>query len=61
VSDQTIHELLHRRLVRDYEARTASGTSRVYWAMTDDLSCRITRTTTPTWRAPIPSSWDLAE
>ncbi|NUK71058.1 IS5 family transposase [Streptomyces lunaelactis] len=40
----------HRRLVRDYEHRTASSESRVYWAMSDVIARRLTDTTTPTWR-----------
>jgi transposase len=52
--------MLHRRLVRDYEARTASSESRIYWAMADNMSRRITRTTTPTWRDPTPKPWGLA-
>ncbi len=36
VVEQTLGILsFHRRLVRDYEHRLASSTSRVYWAMTD--------------------------
>jgi transposase len=42
--------ILHRRLVRDYESRPASSESRVYWAMTDTMSRRLTGTSVPTWR-----------
>ncbi|MEU8104551.1 hypothetical protein AB0C18_12610 [Nonomuraea muscovyensis] len=42
---------LHRRLVRDYEHDPASSESRVYWAMTDVMTRRLTGTSTPTWRS----------
>jgi transposase len=42
--------ILHRRLVRDYESRPASSESRVYRAMTDTMSRRLTGTSVPTWR-----------
>ncbi|GAA3252718.1 hypothetical protein GCM10020216_087230 [Nonomuraea helvata] len=38
---------LHRRLVRDYEHDPASSESRVYWAMTDAMTRRLTGTSTP--------------
>jgi transposase len=41
---------LHRRLARDYEHRPASSESRVYWAMSDVMTRRLTGTATPTWR-----------
>lgn len=41
---------LHRRLVRDYEHDPASSESRVYWAMTDVMSRRLTGPSTPAWR-----------
>ncbi|MEV4478080.1 hypothetical protein [Nonomuraea sp. NPDC049504] len=41
---------LHRRLVRDYEHHPASSESRVYWAMTDVMTRRLTGTSAPTWR-----------
>jgi transposase len=44
--------ILHRRLVRDYEHRPASSTSRVYWAMTDVMARRLTDASTLTWRDP---------
>ncbi|WP_331737100.1 IS5 family transposase (plasmid) [Streptomyces sp. NBC_00984] len=44
--------ILHRRLVRDYEHRPASSTSRVYWAMTHVMARRLTDASTPTWRDP---------
>jgi transposase len=42
-----------RRLVRDYEHLTASSASRVYWAMIDVMSRRLTRHHAPTWRDPV--------
>jgi transposase len=44
--------ILHRRLVRDYEHRPASSTSRVYWAMTHAMARRLTDASTLTWRDP---------
>ncbi|MFD9059874.1 IS5 family transposase [Streptomyces albidoflavus] len=44
--------ILHRRLVRDYEHRPASSTSRVYWAMTHVMARRLTDANTLTWRDP---------
>jgi transposase len=41
---------LHRRLVRDYEYRPSSSESRVYWAMSDVMTRRLTGTSSPTWR-----------
>ena len=43
--------MLHRRLVRDYEHLPASSESRVYWAMTDVMSRRLTRQPAPSWRS----------
>ncbi|MEU2742950.1 transposase [Streptomyces sp. NPDC007095] len=42
--------MLHRRLVRDYEHRTASAESRVYWAISDRMSRMLTGPSTPVWR-----------
>lgn len=42
--------MLHRRLVRDYEALPANAESRVYWAITANMSRRLTKESTPTWR-----------
>ncbi|MFC9222467.1 transposase [Streptomyces hygroscopicus] len=42
--------ILHRRLVRDYEHRPSSSTSRVYWAMTHVIVRRLTGANIPTWR-----------
>ncbi|WP_406326594.1 IS5 family transposase [Streptomyces sp. NBC_00203] len=55
VVEQTFGTLmLHRRLARDYEALPASAVSMIYWSMTDVMARRITGTTTPTWRDPLP-------
>jgi transposase len=40
-----------RRLVRDYEHKSASSASRVYWAMTGVMARRLTGTSVPSWRA----------
>ncbi|MFB4284714.1 transposase [Nonomuraea sp. MTCD27] len=51
VVEQTYGILMfHRRLVRDYEYLPASSESRVYWAMTDVMSRRLTHGPTPPWR-----------
>ncbi|MCZ1012542.1 IS5 family transposase [Streptomyces lydicus] len=42
--------MLHRRLVRDYEHRSASAESRVYWAISDRMSRMLTGTSAPAWR-----------
>jgi hypothetical protein len=42
--------ILHRRLVRDYEIKTASAESMVYWASSDLMAKRLTGENTPTWR-----------
>ena len=42
--------MLHRRLVRDYEHRPASSESRVYWAISDVMTRRLTGASTPSWR-----------
>ncbi|MCX4501610.1 hypothetical protein OOK53_03690 [Streptomyces anulatus] len=42
--------ILHRCLVRDYEHRPSSSSSRVYWAMTHVVIRRLTGTNTPAWR-----------
>jgi transposase len=51
VAGQTFGILsFHRRLVRDYEHRPSSSAPRVYWAMTDVMGRRLTRTSAPSWR-----------
>jgi transposase len=42
--------ILHRRLVRDYEIKTESAESMVYWASSDLMAKRLTGENTPTWR-----------
>ncbi|MFJ8025353.1 IS5 family transposase [Streptomyces sp. NPDC096311] len=41
---------MYRRLVREYDHRPRSAESRVYWAMTDVMTRRLTCTTALTWR-----------
>jgi transposase len=49
--EQTLGTLmLHRRLVRDYEGNPATTEARVYWAISDVMTRRLTGTSTPTWR-----------
>jgi transposase len=51
VVEQTYGILMfHRRLVRDYEHLPSSSESRVYWAMTDVMSRRLSPITPPTSR-----------
>jgi transposase len=51
VVEQTYGILMfHRRLVRDHEHLPASSESRVYWAMTDVMSRRLTRGPAPSGR-----------
>jgi hypothetical protein len=42
--------MLHRRLTREYETRTASSVSRTLWASAANLVRRLTGTSTPSWR-----------
>ncbi|MFF2807859.1 IS5 family transposase [Streptomyces sp. NPDC058000] len=42
--------MMYRRLVREYDHRPRSSESRVYWAMTDVMTRRLTGTTALTWR-----------
>ncbi len=49
--EQTLGTLmLHRRLVRDYESDPATAEARIYWAISDNMSRRLTHTQTATWR-----------
>jgi transposase len=51
VAERTIGWLmLHRRLVRDYEALPQRSRTMIYWAMIDNMSRRLTGEATPTWR-----------
>ncbi|WP_194821249.1 IS5 family transposase [Micromonospora sp. S-DT3-3-22] len=42
--------MLHRRLVREYESRPESSTSRTLWASTAIIVRRLTGTSTSSWR-----------
>jgi hypothetical protein len=42
--------ILHRRLVRDYEARPESSASMIWWSSIDNMTRRVTDTPMPTWR-----------
>jgi transposase len=42
--------MLHRRLVRDYEARPEHSRSMIHWAMIDNMDRRLTGENTPSWR-----------
>jgi transposase len=44
--------MLHRRLVRDYEALAASSAAMIQLAMIDTMARRLTGESTPTWRDP---------
>lgn len=51
VVERTLGWLMHhRRLVRDYEARTDNSASMITIAMIDNLAKRLTAETTQTWR-----------
>jgi transposase len=42
--------MLHRRLARDYEALPERSRAMIHWAMTDNMSRRLTGESTQTWR-----------
>jgi transposase len=42
--------MLHRRLARDYETLPGRSRTMIHWAMTDNMSRRLTGESTPTWR-----------
>ncbi|MGH3401137.1 MAG: IS5 family transposase [Streptosporangiaceae bacterium] len=42
--------VLHRRLVRDFETLPERSATMIHWAMTDNMSRRLTGESTPTWR-----------
>ncbi|GAA2700890.1 hypothetical protein [Nonomuraea recticatena] len=51
VAERTLGWLmLHRRLVRDYEALPARSEAMIHVAMIDLMSRRLTGESTPTWR-----------
>src|SRR5215470_1722674 len=45
--------MLHRRLARDYEALPERSRAMIHWAMTDNMSRRLTGESTQTWRDTI--------
>jgi transposase len=44
--------MLHRRLDRDFETLPDRSITQIHWAMIDNMSRRLAKETTPTWRAP---------
>ncbi len=42
--------VLHRRLVRDFETLPERSATMIYWAMTGNMTARLTGESTPTWR-----------
>jgi len=44
--------MLHRRLDRDFETLPGRSVTQIHWAMIDNMGRRLTKETTPTWRAP---------
>lgn len=48
--------MLHRRLVRDYETSPEHSRAHIHWAMIDNMSRRLTRETTPSWRDDHPET-----
>jgi transposase len=42
--------MLHRRLARDYETLPERSRAMIHWAMTDNMTRRLTGESTPTWR-----------
>jgi len=57
VVEQTNGILMYDRyLVREYTVDPRSSESRVYWAGTRRIVRRLTGTTAPTWRDPLPAS-----
>ncbi len=57
VAERTLGWLmLHRRLVREDEARPEPARSMIHWAMIDNMSRRLTEESTPTWRRPATQS-----
>jgi transposase len=51
--------MLHRRLVRDYETDPARSRAMIHWAMIDNMSRRLTRESTPSWRDDTPPNMDI--
>jgi hypothetical protein len=42
--------VLHRRLARDFETLPERSATMIYWAMTGNMTARLTGESTPTWR-----------
>jgi hypothetical protein len=42
--------VLHRRLARDFETLPERSATMIYWAMTGNMSRRLTGESTPAWR-----------
>jgi transposase len=42
--------MTHRRLARDYETLPQRSRTHIHWAMIDNMSRRLTKESTPTWR-----------
>src|SRR5215468_10802939 len=51
--------MLHRRLARDYETKPERSRTMIHWAMIDNMSRRLTRESTPTWRNDLTIRQDL--
>ncbi len=52
--------MLHRRLVRDYETNPRRSRAMIHWAMIDNMSRRLTRESTLSWRNDDPPNMDIA-
>jgi len=52
--------MLHRRLVRDYETDPRRSRAMIHWAMIDNMSRRLTRESTLSWRDDASPKMDIA-
>jgi transposase len=52
--------MLHRRLVRDYEANPRRSRAMIHWAMIDNMSRRLAGESTASWRASDTQNADIA-
>lgn len=52
--------MLHRRLVRDYETNPQRSRTMIHWAMIDNMSRRLTRESTLSWRDDATPNTDIA-
>jgi transposase len=52
--------MLHRRLVRDYEANPRRSRAMIHWAMIDNMSRRLAGESTASWRASDTKNADIA-